>query len=422
MKSVQKLLTLAVLLAGITASVSAAPKGKKINAFEYYSDGIYDTYLQIDKDIKKGMSERYMTEFSGEYLVGVDIDKSSTVDIIYYQTIGAKNSLEPVTVKHVRSGRNFLIFDKFPRKADAKLLQKKLTKYSLAAKIYEKANTRTYRRNPLVIKKLIVDLEDMIKSTPVKIITIEKRGQGCNKGTTQKKTLPTASLGEYLEIKKRFCQKSAVGNKELTIGKSTYLVGDSIGTFKVSRITIENGEDTTIIKGEDQLFYRLKKSLCTNRNSSGPREIRGEKFKVSRENPAELKPKPKPKCYKYYDENAKNNKVVVAKKPNITSNPTVKTNITSKPVVKPRAPVQPKLEPTHGEFEEQKKMCDFSKIHTLKTTKEGKKQNIETTSYAGRSGFESTITKKLPDGSYSVRVIGLEPVYIEKRPFTRHCR
>jgi len=433
MKSIKKILVAAILLT-MGATPMVASGSKKINAFEYYSDGIYDAYLQIDRDIKKGMSERYMSEFSGQYLVGIDIGKASTVDIIYYQTIGAKNSLEPVTVKHVRSGRNFLIFDKFPRKADAKMLQKKLTKYSLAAKIYEKANTRTYRRNPVVIKKLIMDLEDMIKNTPVKIIAIEKASSSYRM-TGQKKSLPTASLNEYLRLKKSFCRSSSIGNRELSIGKSTYLIGDSIGTFKISNITTESGEDTVVLGGEDHLSYRLKKSLCYTRSTSGPKEIRGTKFKTSRENPAEIKTEPKPKCNQYYDENAKNNRVVVAAKPVKTSsngetkakprtqNSTQSTQVRSKEEPKSeRRQEQSQVKKVYGEFDERKMKCDFSKIHTIKTTSGGDKMNIETTSYAARKGAEDTIVKKLKDGTYSVRVTGMEPVYIEARPFRRHCK
>lgn len=270
-----------LVLAFFASLVSAESK-----PFDFYSDGIYDTYIQLNKDIQAGLDDRYMQEYDNKYLVAISVDEVSMVKIIFYKTIGAKNSLVPVVVEHIPSGQNFLVFDAFDRKADARMLKEKLIGYNLkGVAIYDKSSGNNYRKNPIVIKKLIDDLKVIMRNTPVKVLTIEKddgnfntlpplnthldsmrsgkSGTGAQGGCDVRRKV----VDDFIKLRAEYCKHGFIKNNMLYMCKDIYKIGDDIKGFTLESIKIIDGKKVAMLLGTDGLYYKLKDSWCKDPKS-----------------------------------------------------------------------------------------------------------------------------------------------------------
>jgi len=258
-----------ILVISIFISVSFV-YAKPINSFDFYSDGIYDAYIQINKEIKAGIQERYMQEYVGKYLVAIDVENSSIVDIIYYKTIGSKKSLDAVTVLHVATGKHYLVFDYFKRKANAALLQDKLLEYKVPAVIMEDAEAEDFKRDPLVLKKFIDDLKEVTRRMPVKVIAVNRSISGLppiNRGEKYRKEKHAprisgkkAAVSSFLQLKKKFAESGWLNQSKIHFCKKVYEIGDTIQGFKIVKIKGITGFRKIVLLGKDGKYYTLKET------------------------------------------------------------------------------------------------------------------------------------------------------------------
>jgi len=375
---------LLIVLLLLTTGIEA----KKANSFEFYSDGIYDAYIQINREVQAGLSTRYMEEYNNKYLVVLDVENSSTVDIIYYKTIGSKNSLSADSVVYISTGRSYLVFDHFDRKANAKLLLKKLSSYGLNVKIFDKRGGRSYKRNPIVITKLINDLKDTVKNTPVKVLTVENVAPiplpsfvpPLKKSRSSKKT--SATVDAFLRLREKFCKAGGLSNGVLFVEGEKYKKGNTISEFLYHSTKKEGKSTVAVLKGKDGKFYKLRPQSCKNK-------------KVCEKGLCDA---------------------------DVESGPV--TTVSSDPM--------PEEDPTHvdasnspdatpGDSSESKNyICDFGKIYTAKD-KDGEAVVVSETPYGSMGKSKSTVAPS-GKGIYRVRSKGALPIYISERYLVKACK
>lgn len=365
----------------IVGSVLATLSFAKENSFNYYSDGIYDGYIQISKDIQSGLNERYMAEYDGKYLVMMDVTDSSIVDIIFYKTVGAKNSLKPITVDYVENGRTYLVFDSFLRSANAHFLQKKLIEYGLETKVYLGEGAESYKRNPVVIKKMIEDLKYAIRNVPVKVVTVEadgnapalppiRRTSGTQSYTSEGKH--DNVVVDFLELQREYCRSGEKKGDFFYLRGKKYKVGDSINGLSITRIS--NAKITLL--GTDGKYYNIQPGKCEE-------DGRGDESKV------EI-----------------TKEVVETKENEATTSATTTTTVTQKG----------ESTPTDKHL---KYMCDFTQIYTAKN-EEGEDIRISDTPYFN-SKQKEVYAQGVETNSVKVRSSGADTIILSSRHFKKYC-
>jgi len=235
-------------------------------AFDYYSDGIWDAYLQINKDIQRGLDEKPLTKYRNKYLVAMNIDEVSTVNIIFYKTVGVKNGLTPEVVSHIASEKNYLVFGSFSRKPNARDLKKRLLEYKLEGiKIFDKNTAVEYKRNPLIVKKLISDLSYSIKGSSSLFVTKKASKKTSSKKIVKKETaydIDSPNVIKFLRIREKFCRKGFAKDETLYICNTKYSKGDNLEGFSIKTIEHNKKGDLVVLLGNDGLHYKIRSSWC----------------------------------------------------------------------------------------------------------------------------------------------------------------
>jgi len=369
------------------------------SSFDYYSDGIEDAYIQLTKDIKSGLNERQMGEYKNKFLVAASVDNSSSVDIIFYKTIGGKNSLSPQVVRQGGTNQKFLIFDYLDRKANAVSLQRKLLKYGVHTKIIMGGDGFDFTRDPIIIKELVKDLKNAIKNTPVKVVTIRKI-ESTKKSKRRAKTKIKAkrksnkalpSLNDYVHVKSKkkthkkskrrsktnknipeqyqklknkFCKSGYIQKNSLVVNGKKNLLGSSLYGFTVAKIKQSKEEYIATLLGDNGMYYRLSKNKCSA--SKKERAI-------------------------------------------ISVNKKQKTKRKTKTKTKNKAVVRSKVK---------KYTCDFSILKVIKN-KNMKNIKISSTTYANKT---LKVHASKQDKYYKIRGSGAEAIYLSARYFKKACR
>lgn len=342
----------------------------KSNSFDYYSDGIYDTYIQISKDIQSGLSERYMSEYEGKYLVVMEVTNSSVVDIIFYKTLGAKNSLRPESVVYEGNGKIYLVFDTFDRLPNADFLRRKLKDFGLDTEIFECKSKKSYKRNPIVIKKVINDLKFTVKNIPTKVITVQVESKKSKKTSSSTKTVDS-----FLMLREEFCEEGKIKGNVLFLRKNKYKEHDILSGFGI----VDIQPDKVLLKGDDDKFYSIKSSFCKKES-----EIVKVKKKSSKTNTV-------------------NKKEVVNNKPKIHNKVIVEDDVDTDDDKEKEYPYQ----------------CDFRKILTAKDDK-WKPIRISDTFYEKKNKVNVEI-KEHNKKYVRVRSVGAPILFITKRTMNKAC-
>ena len=140
-------------------------------SFSYYTDGVYDTYSEIENSLRSGLKEEALEDIQSKWLVVQDISSDSTVQIIFYRTIAHKNNFfNSVIAKNNSNNKNYMVYGKYARKADAEFALNRLKEKGLNPFIVFSGKDNSYTTNPIVVKKFIKDMKNLLRNTPVLLI------------------------------------------------------------------------------------------------------------------------------------------------------------------------------------------------------------------------------------------------------------
>lgn len=391
----------------IPLCLSAAPRG--MVEYKAYQEGVYSTTALINKHLREGLQETVLDQYASKYLVVANLDKMSFVDIIFYENISEKQQILDVrTAKKVNTGENFMVFGAFERKADASMIQERLGENGLETEvIYNSEAKNMYVQNPLIVKKYLSDIRELIKDMPVRVVKVEKTilkdgsDQKCQPSAllSQKlESLPNLSIQEeFSKLEDQWIKGGETGNKAsnyiaikrtggFLIGKKNYyVIGEKIGCFLLKNI-IHNDyakTDSIILMGPDlreyvatkpSNFYRIEKASITPKKVYAKKVVPIQKTK---------------------------------KKTCTTGNPTLdggfcpdEADATAK-----------QTNTTANDYQ-----CDFGKISLVKIGDKSKKTS--STSY---SGIENVIIIKKDSSYVSVKSAGKPEVSIPSATFSSKC-
>lgn len=389
----------------IPLCLSAAPRG--MVEFKAYQEGVYNTTALINKHLREGLQETVLDQYAGKYLVVANLDKMSFVDIIFYENISEKQQILDVrTAKKMNTGENFMVFGAFERKADATMIQERLAESGLETEVVFNSEPKNmYVQNPLIVKKYLGDIRELIKDMPVRVVKIEKTivkdgsEVKCQPSAVTPKfdALPNLSVqDEFAKIEDQWIKGGETGNKPsnyiaikrfggfLNGKKNYYVIGEKIGCFLLKNI-IHNDyakTDSIILIGPD-----LREYIAT---------------KPSNLYKAEKTPAPAKKIY-----TKKKAAPVIKKKTCTTGTPTLDGGF---------CPDEADATVKQTSASSNDYQCDFGKISLVRIG--DKSMKTSSTAYAGVENV--SITKK--DSSYvSVRSPGKPEVSIPSSTFASKC-
>lgn len=362
--------------------------------FDYYADGIYDTFIEIDKEIKEGLNERYMSEYEGQFIVAINVDNASTVKIIFYKAVGAKKGLSPTLVKHVASQKSYLVYGHFERKANARELKKRMIEHKISdVKIFNKAKATSYRRNPIVIKNFVSALKYEIKKEPsgysrtkqkqkkkinskIKVMTVGKKEKCYTESTI---------VISFLKLREKYCKEGFIKDGSVYFCNKRYHVGQKIKGFLLKEIKEQNGEKIAVLLGDDGQHYKLKDSWCKN-----PKSPCGE----SKYTPTKKENKGKSASAKKGVSSDKKEKIE-SSKTNKQKKKTKKKGILY--------------------------YCDFTNIPTVRDVKTKKPMRVKDTPYAGFKEIRIKIYSSNAN-QLKIRGEGKDYILISRKYFERACK
>jgi hypothetical protein len=394
------------------------------SSFDYYTDGVYDCYMQINRDIQGGLSKRYLSEYSGKYLVGMSVDNSPIVDIIFYKTVGSKNNLDPEIAKYVPTGKTYIIFGYFDRLADAKYLLKKIKSYGISAKIFQGKSKKEWKRNPVVINKLINDLKRAVSNTPVRVAVIDRTQVRTKVVHKERRTLPTSQkaskkapnsrrlnskevLDSFLRLRAK-TKRENVGNGTFINEGRSYQVGDRVAPGLTLKGSMCGPIDCiAVLRGDDDLTYRIK----------FPPLPGAEREDAQKSLPPQEKTKGEAKASE-----AKNREPASSMKPEQNED----LNTTGESGEGASSPLPIGLEKNEERKKRSEKTgelprvatCDFGKIHTAQTM-DGRFVSVADTQY--RNLKTKVEVKAHGLRQVQVRKTGADPLIIRTRAFRKHC-
>lgn len=363
--------------------------------FDYYADGIYDTFIEIDKEIKEGLNERYMSEYEGQFIVAINVDNASTVKIIFYKAVGAKKGLSPTLVKHVASQKSYLVYGHFDRKANARELKKRMIEHKISdVKIFNKAKATSYRRNPIVIKNFVSALKYEIRKEPS---GYSKTKQKQNKGISSKIKVMTVEKEEkcytestivisFLRLREKYCKEGFIKDGSVYFCDKRYHVGQKIKGFLLKEIKEQNGEKIAVLLGDDGQHYKLKDSWCKN---------------------------PKSPCGK--------SKYTHTKKGNRGKSTKVVAPDKKEKITNPNTNKQKKKSETKTKKKGILYYCDFTNIPTVRDIKTKKPMRVKDTPYAGFKEIRVKIYSS-DANQLKIRGEGKDYILISRKYFERACK
>lgn len=409
-KAVMVMLT----VAGICLSASDS-------GMDYYRDGVYDTTAQINKHLRNGLQEQVMDHYKNRYLVLIDLERYSTVDILFFETVAERNHILDVeTVKNTKNNKSYMVFGAFERQADADLISQKMNDSTVTTDV--RFNTDVYVKNPIVVKKFLSDIREMIKDMPVKVITIQKTiakdGKECPSlpiPTMASRQAEQAKIDSDLQneledqlndIDRRWKKsgvvattKSHISMMNSKIQRTSYFgIGEKIGCFTLKDIRFNNYECTNslILMGPDGKTYTV------NRNS----KCANEKIKA----PA-IQAVKKPKATIVAQKNqGVHNGSAFCKEGTTSDGP----EANSKPATATVA-TQPQAS-TVKSSSSNTASCDFSKIKF--GVFGGKSTTIDKTPYAEK---QITVTVSKNGGTYTLQGGGNPPISVRENLFNNGC-
>lgn len=369
-------------------------------SFDYWQDGVYDAYTEIENSLRRGLKEDKLKDLKNKWLIIQDISKDSTVQLIFYRTVAYKNNfLEAVTVKNNINGKNYVIYGSYNRKADAVYASKRLSEKGIEADTVYSGDNVSYSNNPIIIKKLIMDMKLLLEDTPVIVV---KETEILNKDSSKdlprkqvkcKKTVcPKISKNEILNnnvlhnffsLEAKFKLRGKIDTDDETVIfeersgiKNHYKKKDFFKGFKITEIYKNSQTGFAVVKimGDNGKTYKLYEKIS---DSSKPKSKKSAVKAVKKEEEKKLG----------YVSNSKAKTDV--KKKNIAVNTTDNTDVYR---------------------------CDFSKISIAKD-KAGNKISVSKTHYADKQ-LDVRITKG--EKEYKIQYSGYETIFIQPYYF-KNC-
>lgn len=269
---------LAPLIALPLTLMGATPNG----ALDYYKDGVYNTTSLINKHLREGLQETVLDQYHNKYLVVANLDKMSFVDIIFYENIAEKQQILDVKIaKKISSGESYMVFGAFERKADASMIQDRLADSGVETDVMLNSEPKNgYVQNPLIVKKYLGDIRELIKDMPVRVVKIERtvvRDGSEIKCPVQPMVRPEPSNflngqaieSEFHRLEEAWIKGGETGDKPsnfiaikrvagLLAGKKNYyVIGEKIGCFILKNIIHNDyaNTDSIILTGPDMREY-----------------------------------------------------------------------------------------------------------------------------------------------------------------------
>ncbi|MDD4969872.1 MAG: hypothetical protein PHT07_10635 [Paludibacter sp.] len=252
-------------------------------ALEDYKEGVYNTTSLINKQLREGLQETILDQYQGKYLVVANLDKMNLVDIIFYENIAQQQQILDVkTAKRVSSGENFIVFGAFERKADASMIQDRLADSGVETEVVYNSDPKNgYMQNPIIVKKYLGDIRELIKDMPVRVVKIERtilKDGGEVKCPVQPmvrlpetmSNFPSLAIEEeFHRLEDAWVKGGETGGKPFNyiaikrvsgflIGKKNYyVIGEKIGCFVLKNIIHNDyaNTDSIILLGADQREY-----------------------------------------------------------------------------------------------------------------------------------------------------------------------
>jgi len=379
----KKLLFLTLLL--ISSLIEASTK-----SFDFYTDGVYDAYTEIENSLRRGLKEDKIKDLENRWLVIQDITKDSTVQLIFYRTVAHKNNFfEAVIARDEKTRKNYMVYGSFTRRADAEYASTKLLDKGLNVKVVYAGKNSNFTTNPIVVKKLIADMKKLLEDTPVlvikrtEILTDEKKCSDKNvivkkvvQKCDKKKELKSIVLKQFYKLREQWKFRGTVdlAKKEVVFRersgiKNHFKIKDFFKGFKISEIYYASSTQNSVVKllGFDGRTYKLYKKKCE---------------------PLKKEQKSKQKKAKIEQ----------------------KKHIAKKTIEKPSKPKPSKLN-VAAEKQDDVYMCDFSLIK-IAYTKKGDKVRVKDTHYSGKI---IDVKVKKDGDRYELRHSGFETLLI--RPF-----
>lgn len=396
--------TLFTVFIVLSTSVSAYD-GAENSSLQYYRDGVYDTTAQINKHLRNGLQEQVMDQYINRYLVMTDLEKFSFVDILFFETIAEKNHILDVSiVKNIQTDKSYMVFGGYERKADADMIADKLTESGVNTNV--KLNQEVFIKNPIVVKKFLGDIREMIKDMPVKIVKIEKTiskegGSLTPAALDRPPSIDNFKLqNEFLDIDRRWkssggadTQKTYIVMHNSKLNKMSYFgLDEKIGCFTLASIERDVASCSTTIR----LLSPDGKTLTSTRQ-------RTDCGVPSVKKPQPVKPKGKPT----------GNAIIHIAAKHIAQRSTYcpdDVGSTEKPSAQKSASVAQEKQASSTVF------CDFTKIKFGDIG--GKNTAIASSQFAGKR--LSMEVKKL-NGSYTLSASGLPNISVREKFYNEGC-
>ena len=373
-------------------------------SFDYYADGVYDTYTEVENSLRRGLKEKKLKDLKNKWIIVQDISNDSTVQLIFYRTVASKNNFfEAVIAKNLTNNKNYLIYGAYSRKADAIYASKRLLDKGINIQVRFNDNNDEYTNNPIVIKKLIQDMKKLLQDTPMivvkkteiiekevssekkqktKIVYVEKK-KCSNRGVSRKSVLSSIVRSEFKKVKARFAIRGKIDSKHKMI-----VYREQSGTVnKFKEKDFFKGFKITAIYYNKQTGYRILKLMGLD----------GKTYKIYKKAKSECDCDKKAK-------NAETHKLSSKKQRKEMKGQSVKK------VAKKQRSTK-KTTQNSSVYK-----CNFNKISNV-YTRDGSQKDIKDTHYANKI----MLVKLKKEGSrYSVKHAGYEEVYI-KPFFKRFC-
>lgn len=308
MRYIWLIFMLVFTFSGVANANRLSPNQDEATYLKYYEDGIYDAIKQIQKEAQEGLTEYPLDkQIKGNIVVALEIGDTSVTDIVRIGTVAIKNNYtESITAKNLKNGKGYIVFDSFDRDADAEYTLRRLKEYGINA---EKIYSGKWTKNPIVIRKIINDLEKgVFANMPVKVIEIER--------TVYKEGAPSAvispsgggripSIKDNIEAnepssKDKFSikQKKEDDSKQRTTVKKlqsliddikeedafsfddmcftykgkTYSEGDDIDGFKITKVyisTVSKNLEKMVVRFDNFTDYHMIKTRSIKQGNTG---------------------------------------------------------------------------------------------------------------------------------------------------------
>jgi hypothetical protein len=382
----------------------------KTNALDYYKDGVRNTTSLINKHLRDGLQENVLDQYYGRYLVATNLEKLSFVDIIFYENIAEKAQILDVKiVKKISTGESFMVFGAYERKADAEMIQTQLMESDIEANVVKNDESKNgYVSNPLIVKKYLSDIRELIKDMPVKVIKIEKTiakdGAKCE--------LPLPALANksmdfsWLQDEFKRIEETWIARGEASSGsnyiaflrikgalagkKNYYFTGEKISCFRLKSIIHNNYAmtDSIYLEGPDGNVYIATRKTPVVKASAPVRKF----YTKSRVKPTKIiRSAVKPKCGTKGEDD-------------------FCPDETSSTVSLDSAPI--------GTRQNTSPRCDFSGINLAKVG--GKSVKVSSTSYSNKQLDVKVMSTS--NGFVSVKTSGMPEIVISQKSFDDRCQ